>query len=77
MRNSWILYHWCPYDHAIGYQLVDPVYITIKLLALIPFFGTQALIYGILFMLHDKNDDYQMVRPTSTFSLATHFLIQI
>eukprot|EP01044_Picomonas_judraskeda_P012633 COSAG03_NODE_1829_length_3462_cov_17.521855_3_plen_236_part_00 len=62
MRNSWILYHWCPYDHAIGYQLVDPVYITIKLLALIPFFGTQALIYGILFMLHDKKDDYQMVK---------------
>ena len=60
--RGWILYHWCPYDHAIGYQMVDPVYITIKLLALIPFFGTQALIYGCLFMLHDKRDDYQMVK---------------
>jgi hypothetical protein len=60
--RGWILYHWCPYDHAIGYQMVDPVYVTIKLLALIPFFGTQALIYGFLFILHDKSDDYQMVK---------------
>lgn len=60
--RGWFLYHWCPYDHSIGYQMVDPVYVTIKLCAAIPFFGTQALVYGCLFLLHDKRDDYQMVK---------------
>ena len=60
--RGWVLYHWCPYDHAIGYQMVDPVYVMMKLCAALPFFGTQALFYAFLFMLHDKRDDYQMVK---------------
>ena len=59
--RGWLLYHWAPYDHAIGWQMTDPVYITMKVLAALPFFGTQALVYLFLFLLHDKRDDYQMV----------------
>jgi hypothetical protein len=72
----------CPYDHAIGYSLTDPVYILMKICALVPYLVRNLtfvsdklrmnapnnvamslfLFYLIIFLMHDKRDDYQMVK---------------
>ena len=58
--RGFILYHWSPYDHAIGHQLADPVYLFLKLLCILP--GMAGPVHLLIFALLDKRDDYSMVK---------------
>jgi|EP01046_Picozoa_sp_COSAG06_P032061 hypothetical protein len=59
--RGWILYHWMPYDHTSFYKLSDPVWIFLKLLAVLPF-GGMFFFYLILWCLIDKSDTFQLVK---------------
>ena len=59
--RGWILYHWMPYDHSSFYKMGDPVWIFLKLLAVMPM-GGMFFFYLILWLLIDKSNTFQLVK---------------
>eukprot|EP01047_Picozoa_sp_COSAG01_P020277 COSAG01_NODE_1149_length_11506_cov_141.610049_6_plen_968_part_00 len=58
--RGWCLYQWMPYNHGPGWLWVNPVWIGYKLLAAIP--ATSCVFYGIVWLLIERSDDFQLTK---------------
>ena len=60
--RGFILYHYMPFNHGIGWLLTDPMWLFCKLLTVVPLAGTEFVVYFVIFCLMQRRDEYQLVR---------------
>eukprot|EP00927_Polykrikos_kofoidii_P005208 TRINITY_DN1207_c1_g1_i1.p1 TRINITY_DN1207_c1_g1~~TRINITY_DN1207_c1_g1_i1.p1 ORF type:complete len:466 (+),score=114.94 TRINITY_DN1207_c1_g1_i1:130-1527(+) len=60
-------YHFYPFDKGFWGKLRDPVFVFVKILSLIPFWGVMPVLYLFNFIIIDKRDTYQLIQYILNF----------
>ena len=60
--RAYMLYHYLPYDHGLSWLFSDPLWLTLKVLSMLPLLGTEFVVFFVYFFVIDKDDEYQLTR---------------
>lgn len=66
-------YHLDPFDRSFWSRLMDPWWVLFKLLSAVPVMGIAPFIHLLLFVVTDKEDEYQLVKFILNFK-GMHFV---
>jgi len=69
--RSWVLYTLSPYDRTFWRSVKNPYYLLLQAIGLIP--GVGMLWWFLVFLLHDKRDEYQLSQFIVGFQTAKFF----
>lgn len=60
--KAYMLYHYLPFDHGLGWLFSDPLWLILKGMSMLPLLGTEFVVYFLYFFMIDKTDEYQLTR---------------